>query len=164
MQSLFTSFLRDHCAILITLSMLLAGGGGWMSWSAASVDTTINEPGDGFTSRLALQFPDGRIEIPPNQQFPVLRVAPGTLCELVSIDADGQITDGHEFSRGQLLLNGKRVHLRQPLRAPLEPMNLRYQQLASDGPNTNLMIAFEPIERIATASADQTGLRMFQGR
>ena len=134
-----------------------------MSWSSASVDTTMAEDSrDESPLRLGLQFPDGRIEIPPNQQFPVLRVPPGTLCELVSIDEYGHITDGHEFSLGQLLINGKRVHLRQPLRAPLEPTNIRFQQLASDGPSTSLMIALEPIER--TVSANATGLRMFQGR
>ena len=95
-------FMRDHCAayILVVISLTCIGTG-IIGYRASDPIAPLTRS-RGFASRLAVRHSDGRIEFPVNREFPVLKIAPGTLCELVSIDRDGNRDDGVEFSRGQL--------------------------------------------------------------
>jgi hypothetical protein len=99
---------------------------------------------------LGVKLDDGSILSVMDADFPVITIAPGRLFTLVFINEDGREMTPPSASPGELYLNGQRVWIGQPIRAPRRHANVRLRSLLPGSAQSSILIALAPIRARAS--------------
>jgi hypothetical protein len=94
---------------------------------------------------IGVKLDDGSILSMMNAEFPIIEITPGRLFTLVFLDEDGREMTPPTASPGELSLNGKRVWIGQPIRAPHRHASVRLRSLLPGSAQSSILIAFAPI-------------------
>lgn len=110
------------------------------------------------TPMLGVKLDDGSIMSVMNTNFPAITIAPGRLFTLVFVDEDGREMTPPATSPGELSLNGQRVWIGRPIRAPHNRANVRLRSLLPGSAQSSVLITFVPMPIRASEGAGLAAL------
>lgn len=127
------------------LAMLVVGGPllfGTLGIFPSSQNETAHGVNFSEAPRFGVKLVDGSILTAQDSTFPHIKLTPGILFTLVFIDEKGNEIPPPTGTPGDLLLNGDRVLIGRPHRAPSQSSGLRLRTLHPDSPRSTLLITF----------------------